>query len=105
MEEQEQDQDYEVRIDATKGQIQRFKKSILWQDIQREFSLWLKGFEVEHDGIVDEAAGNNPSTASVLLHMGDLNGRKKSILYMLGILDMFLDTLEAKDDSKHEQDV
>ena len=46
--------------------------------------------------VVDDAADSNPSTASVLLHMGDLNGRQKAVDYMLSLPDIFLQLLEAK---------
>lgn len=90
-------------VNATKGQIEAFKDSVLWQDICRELDFWTEGFAVEQDVIVDNAAKDNPSTASVLLHLGDLNGRKKAIAYLKQILDVFLDVLEdKKDDSKRE---
>ena len=95
----EEEPKYGIEINATKGQIKRFKSSILWQDISRELNLWLEGFRVESSSIVDNAAINNPSTASVLLHLGDLNGREKAVRYLLGILDVFLNTLENEDAS------
>ena len=57
---------------------------------------WKEGFRREQDSIVDEAATTNPSTASVLFHMGDLNGRIKAVDYMLSLPDLFLSILEDK---------
>lgn len=92
-----------IIVNATKGQIEDFKESILWQDIQRELDFWAEGFAKEQDAIVDNAASENPSTAAVLLHLGDINGRKKAVAYFKQILDVFLDVLEdKKDDSKRE---
>jgi hypothetical protein len=85
-----------VRIDATKDQISSFNESLLWADIRRELLLWKKGFENERASIVDNAAENNPSTASVLLHMGDINGRIKAVEYMLSIPEMFLSVKESE---------
>ena len=85
-----------IVINSTKASIKDFKESILWEDIKRELNFWAEGFSMEQDAIVDNAESNNPSTASVLLHMGDINGRKKAVAYMLGILDMFLDVLEGQ---------
>ena len=89
-----------ILINSTKAQIENFKESILWQDIKRELNFWVEGFDMERDAIIDNAGSDNPSTASVLLHMGDINGRKKAVSYMLEILDVFLSLLEDKNDSK-----
>jgi len=89
-------------VNATKDQIETFKESILWADIVRELKAWGHGFDMEMKTIVDDAASDNPSTASVLLHMGDLNGRVKTIDYLLSILDIFLEIIEEK---KEERDV
>ncbi len=96
-EEWEQISQMGVEVNATKLQIEDFKESILWQDIKRELGMWGKGFSAEMMSIVDDAAGSNPSTASVLLHMGDLNGRVKAVDYFLGLPDVFLQILEEKE--------
>ena len=87
----------EIVVRATKEQINEFKESLLWQDIVNELLAWKEGFNREMQSIVDDAATENPSTASVLLHMGDLNGRQKAVDYMINILDMFLSILESKE--------
>jgi len=93
----------ELVVQATKDQIEEFKESILWSDIVKELENWKEGFNSEMMSIVDESADTNPSTASVLLHLGDLNGRQKAVDYFLGILDMFLSILEdKKNDPKRE---
>lgn len=93
-----------ISVNSTKGQIEDFKDSILWQDICRELDFWSEGFAREQDSIVDNAASNNPSTASVLLHLGDINGRKKAVAYFKQILDVFLDVLEdKKNDTERER--
>ena len=81
----------EVRINSTLEQIEDHKESVIWGDIVRELKAWSIGFNGEMLSIVDSAASENPSTASVLLHMGDLNGRQKAIDYMFNILDVFAD--------------
>ena len=88
----------EVTVNATKGQIEEFKESVLWQDIERELTFWAEGFAMDQDSIVDNASTENPSTATVLLHLGDINGRKRAVSYFMNILDVFLDILEAKKD-------
>lgn len=85
-----------TKINATLDQIEALKESVIWNDITRELEAWKKGFAMEQDAIVDDAATENPSTASVLLHMGDLNGRRKAVDYVLSILDVFIDIKKAE---------
>ena len=94
------DDDRQMIVRSTKGEIEELKKSLLWKDIERELGAWKKGFNIEMLSIVDDAATENPSTATVLLHMGDLNGRAKAIDYLLGLLDMFLQILEDQKKAK-----
>jgi hypothetical protein len=93
-----------IEINSSKSQIEDFKDSIIWKDITTELEAWIEGFRREQDSIVEDAANSNPSTASVLLHLGDLNGRRKAILYVLGIPDLFIELLEsrAKDKNRPE---
>ena len=60
---------------STKGQLEDFIKGVIWQDIVRELDLWLDSFENEQNNIVDDAKEANPTTASVLMLLGDINGR------------------------------
>jgi len=94
-----------IKVNATRDQINDFKESILWSDITNELNDWKEGFNQEMQSIVSNAEDNNPSTASVLLHIGDLNGRQKAVDYFLSILDVFLDILEAqKQESKEPKE-
>ena len=86
----------EIKVNATRDQLEEFKGSILWADIVRELESWKKGFNQEMLTIVDDAAADNPSTASVLMHMGDLNGRQKAVDYLLSLPDVFLGMLEQQ---------
>ena len=88
-----------IEVYSARDDVEEGRSSLFWKDIERELAAWLKGFETEEDNIVDNAAEENPSTASVLLHLGDLNGRKKAIMYMLGLPDMLLQII---DDQKSE---
>jgi len=85
-----------VEIRATIGDIEEFKESIVWKDILREIEAWKEGFRIEQNAIVDNAATANPSTASVLLHLGDINGRIKAVDYLTSIPDIFIQMLEEK---------
>ena len=86
----------EVTVNATKDQIEEFKESILWADIVRELTVWKQGFNDEMMSIVDTSYENNSSTAVTLLHMGDLNGRQKTVDYILALPDVFLQILQDK---------
>ena len=93
-----------MEIKATRLQIEEFSKSLLWLDIVEELDDWAKGFEEELRGVVDDIAENNPSTVSVLTHLGDINGRIKTVEYMKGILEMFLSVLDYKQQRKDEKE-
>ena len=84
----------QVTVRATRDQIKEFMESILWKDIKRELGMWRKGFRNEGELIVDDAVDNNLSTATVLLHMGDLDGRVKAVDYLLSLPSIFLQILE-----------
>lgn len=86
----------EVQVNATKDQINELKESVLWNDIVNELSVWKQGFNDEMMTIVDDSRDLNSSTAAVLLHMGDLNGRQKAVDYLLSLPDVFLQILEDK---------
>ena len=86
-----------LTVRVTKGDLEEFKKSLLWADIRRELVAWKKGFEIEMRSIVDNAAKENPSTATVLMHMGDLNGRTKAVDYLLSLPDVFIQVLESEE--------
>jgi len=94
----------EIKVNASKSELEEFKKSTIWYDMMRELNSWKRGFNQEMLTIVDDAAAGNPSTASVLLHMGDLNGRQKAVDYMLGLPDMFLSLLEDEKDGRNKAD-
>ena len=95
--------DREITVRATRNQIEDIKESLFWKDLEIELGAWKKGFEIEMGSIVQEAETENPSTASVLLHMGDINGRAKAVDYLLSIPDIFLQILEEqKDDNRRD---
>jgi|GEM_PF-1007216 len=85
---------------ASREAIEEFKNSILWADIKDELFFWLEGFKDEQDGIVGDAIENNKSTASVLMHLGEISGRKSAINYLLGMPDVFLSEAEMKKEEK-----
>jgi predicted TIM-barrel fold metal-dependent hydrolase len=91
-----------INIRVTKDQLIELKESILWADITAELEAWKQGFNDEMMSIVDNAADTNPSTAAVLLHMGDLNGRQKAVDYLLSLPDVFLQILEDKKPTNKE---
>ena len=96
--------DDEIVVKASKSQLEDLKESLIWSDIKNELLFWKEGFENEMRGIVEDAAGSNPSTASVLLHMGDINGRMKAVDYMLSIPDILISSKEDKKDGRDQTD-
>jgi len=99
-------EDKQMVVRSTKGEIERFIGSILWKDMKRELGAWKKGFRVENESIVDDAEEKNPSTATVLMHIGDINGRMKTVDYLLSLPTIFLQILEDQkdDDRRNETD-
>lgn len=95
-----------VEVLSSIGELEAFKESTIWTDFVRELNAWKQGFENESRTIVDNAAAANPSTASVLLHMGDINGRIKAVDYMLSLPDVFISIIEGqKDLNNNEEEV
>ena len=94
----------QIKLQTTRNEIETFKESILWSDMQAELNFWMEGFAAEQDSIVDDASSSNPSTAAVLMHLGDINGRKKAVAYMLGMLDVFLSYMEEPKDGRNKAD-
>jgi hypothetical protein len=94
-----------IQVRTSVDAIEEFKESILWKDMVEELNSWKEGFNREMLTIVDDAESSNPSTASVLLHMGDLNGRQKAVDYFLSLPDVLLDILkQQKEDKKDGRD-
>lgn len=85
-----------VEVYATKGQIEDFKESLLWKDIVRELDKWKQGFAEEMFVIVETSHDENPSSASVLMHLGDLHGRAKAVDYLQQLPDIFLEIVKSK---------
>lgn len=91
-----------IVVRATKAQVEEFMESLLWKDIVRELNVWKTGFTQEALAIPDDAADENPSTASVLMHLGSISGRMKAVDYVLGIPELFLSILNEKEDKENE---
>jgi len=88
----------EIVVKATKEQVNTFKESLLWGDIVAEVLEWKIGCLNELLSIPEVAPDENPSSATVLMHLGNVHGRIKSINYFTGILDTLLSKLEAQND-------
>lgn len=92
-----------MEVRATKDQIEAFIGSILWKDIKRELGYWKKGFSQELMSIIGDAETENPSTAAVLTHMGDIYGRVKAVDYLLELPKIFLQILEDETEDKEDR--
>ena len=92
-----------MEVLSTIGDLEEFKESMIWKDIERELSAWKVGFEQELFSINDRVAADNPSTANVLMHIGDINGRIKAVNYMLALPDVLIGLIEAEKVSKSKK--
>jgi hypothetical protein len=92
-----------IEILSAKGDIEEFKESLIWKDIVRELSAWKAGFEMEMMGITNRVADENPSTANVLMHIGDITGRIRAVDYMLSLPDVLIGLVEMKKEDKEEE--
>jgi hypothetical protein len=94
-------------VTATKSQIEEFKKSFIWKDIKRELRILRGLFTKEYSQVV--GSGINPSadaersTATTLMHLGDIHGRESAIDYLLALPDVFLQILEDEENVGCEQ--
>ena len=93
-----------VKINSSLEDLEIFIKSDVWMDIKRELKIWQKAANIEINSIVSDAESSNPSTASVLLHLGDLNGRKKAIDFFLQMVDMFIQIKTKEKEEREEED-
>ena len=91
-----------VIVNATKDQVEEFKKSILWKDIKRELEMWKDGCRDEYGQTVGDSI---TSGANILTHLGDIHGREMSIDYFLSILDVFLQILDDKDEDEDKEEI
>jgi hypothetical protein len=82
-------------VRATKDQIEEFKNSIVWKDIKRELLIWKKLCTQEYSQIVETSISSGDAS-NVLLHIGDVHGREKSIDYLISLPNIFLQILEDK---------
>jgi hypothetical protein len=89
-----------MSLKSSKLELQEFKKSFIWNDIVSELTMWKKGFDIELKNLVDTIADSNASTANVLTHLGDLNGRIKTVDYVLGLPDILISLVEEQNESK-----
>ena len=96
-------EDYSVRINATRAQIEYLKESILWQDILNELNFWAEGLKKEKESLPDKIVRDNLSTAASLVLYLSIEERRAAIKYFKRIPDVFLEMLEEKqDDSELE---
>jgi len=93
-----------ITVNATRGQIEEFKESVLWADIVRELDFWSEGFSIESDNIVDRISGENLTSAAALTLIGSIDGRKRAVSYFKQILDVFLSILNSEEDEEESSD-
>ena len=88
----------EIRINATKSQIEDFKESLLWKDIKRELRIWKNASVKEYGQVIGNIIAGNSEIENSDMHLGSLYGREKTIDFFLSIPDVFLQILEERED-------
>ena len=88
---------------TTVDEIEEFEKSFLWLDIKDELNNLAENAQVEYDLVGepilnDEGVRVTPTTAEVLIHLGDIKGRRKAVSYFLSIPDILKQILEDRKD-------
>ncbi len=91
----------EVKINATKVQIEDFKDSLLWQDIKRELKMWQTAAGQEYSQVVGNVIAGESEIENSDMHLGSLYGREKTVEFLLSLPDMFLEILEEKEDESN----
>ena len=94
----------EMKINSTESQLEDFLESVIWGDLKREVQAWMKGFEVEMQGLVGTIARENPSTANVLTHLGNIDGRIQAAKYFLVLPNVLLDAVRMDKEEKQERE-
>ena len=93
----------EVRVRATRGQIEELKGSILWDDIKNELEQWKSAAQDEYSQVIGNIISGGSDIENSDMHLGSLYGRERTIDYLLSIPDIFLQILEdKKDEPEHE---
>lgn len=96
-------------IRSTKSQIEEFKSSLLWQDITDELTNLSNRAQLEYDlvgepHIDDQGFKIVPNESETLIHLGDIKGRRKAVLYFLDVLDVLIQELESQKENKQSTD-
>ena len=95
--------DMEVRINATKDQIEDFTESILWKDIKNELKIWQTAAMQEYAQVIGNVIEGNSGIENSDMHLGSLYGRERTIDFLLGLPEMFLQLLEDKVKEKEDE--
>ena len=86
-----------IEINSTVDGLEKFKESVAWQDICREIKIWAEGYKGELGTLAKRSSIENPSTASVLMQIGWLEGLQDAIDYMLGLPDHMIEILGTEE--------
>jgi hypothetical protein len=86
-----------IQVRCSRVDIEQLLSSIIWRDIVDELESWKLGFTNELLSLVDEIAKNNPSTATLLTHLGEINGRIKTVDYLISLPNVFKELLEERE--------
>ena len=88
--------EHEVVINATRDQIEEFKGSLLWKDMQEELKRWLEMFAIQKSNTIDMCISGEIGGSSALASLAEVKGRERTIEYIMAMPDVFLQILEDK---------
>lgn len=94
----------EVKVRATKLQIEEFKESILWEDIENELEQWKSAAQGEYSQVISNIISGGSGIENSDMHLGSLFGREMTIDYLLSIPDIFIQVLEERKEEKEKED-
>lgn len=90
-----------MELKTTRGQIQDFLRSALWEDINSEVDGWVEGFQRERDSLLDYTTPMDSSQRFLLA--GELKGREMAIQYLKRLPEVFLEYIEQQEALKEKE--
>lgn len=87
-------------IKSTKAQLEEFKDSFIWSDIQDELEYLAKKSDGEYDSVgeprIEDGVKTYPTTSETLIHLGYIKGQKAAIRYFLDIINILIQEVEMQ---------
>jgi len=82
-------------INSSIRDLEEFTKSIIWDDLKREFQAWADGLISMYDTLKT----TDPEFAAEL---GRIQGRREAVAYILTLPEVMIDILKEMEESKND---